>query len=90
MDKLILTDAEWQERLTEEQYRVLRGHGTEAAFCSPLHPEKREGVYHCVGCGLALFSSQDKFESRSGWPSFTRAVSDDAIEETLFVIGAGL
>jgi len=83
MEKLILSDKEWQERLTDEQYRVLRGHGTEAAFCSPLHPGKRDGVYCCAGCGLPLFSSKDKFESRSGWPSFTRPVTPDAIEETV-------
>lgn len=83
MDKLRLSETEWKERLTEEQYRVMRGHGTEAAFCSALHPESREGVYHCAACGLPLFSSKDKFTSTSGWPSFTRPVTPDAIEETV-------
>lgn len=83
MDKLRLSETEWKERLTEEQYRVMRGHGTEAAFCSELHPESRAGVYHCAACGLPLFSSQDKFTSKSGWPSFTRPVTPDAIEETV-------
>jgi peptide-methionine (R)-S-oxide reductase len=83
IEKLILADKEWKERLTPEQYKVLREHGTEAAFCSQLHPESREGVYVCAGCGLPLFSSKDKFESKSGWPSFTRPVTPDAIEETV-------
>ncbi len=83
MEKLRLTDVEWKERLTDEQYRVMRGHGTEAAFCSELHPEAREGVYVCAACGLPLFSSKDKFLSKSGWPSFTRPVTPDAIEETV-------
>jgi peptide-methionine (R)-S-oxide reductase len=80
MDKLILTDAEWQTRLTPEQYRVLRRHGTQAAFCSPLEEETRAGVYHCAGCDLPLFDSRDKFRSKSGWPSFTQAIAEDAIE----------
>lgn len=80
MDKLILTDAEWQERLTPEQYRVMRGHGTEAAFCSRLNDEPRDGVYECSACALPLFSSKDKFESKSGWPSFTQPVRPDAVE----------
>ncbi len=83
MDKLILSDTEWKERLTDEQYRVLRGHGTEAAFCSELHPENREGVYHCVGCGLPLFSSAHKFISTSGWPSFYQPATPDALETTI-------
>ena len=83
MEKLILSDTEWKARLTPEQYRVMRGHGTEAAFCSQLHPESRDGTYVCAGCDLPLFSSKDKFESKSGWPSFTRSVTEDAIEETV-------
>jgi peptide-methionine (R)-S-oxide reductase len=83
MEKLHLTETEWQARLTPEQYRVMRGHGTEAAFCSPLNPETREGIYECAACGLPIFSSKDKFESKSGWPSFTKPVTPDAIEETV-------
>ncbi|RYG60199.1 MAG: peptide-methionine (R)-S-oxide reductase [Alphaproteobacteria bacterium] len=83
MEKLQLTDQQWKERLTDEQYRVMRGHGTEAAFCSELHPENREGAYHCAACDLPLFSSKDKFLSKSGWPSFTRAVTPDAIEQNV-------
>jgi peptide-methionine (R)-S-oxide reductase len=83
MDKLILSETEWKERLTDEQYRVLRGHGTEAAFCSELHPESRDGVYQCVGCGLPLFSSAHKFTSKSGWPSFYQPATPDALETTM-------
>lgn len=81
MDKLILTDAEWKDRLTAQQYRVLRRHGTEAAFCSPLEIENRDGIYECAGCALPLFDSRDKFSSKSGWPSFTRPMNGSAIEQ---------
>jgi peptide-methionine (R)-S-oxide reductase len=65
-----LTDAEWRSRLTPEQYAVLRGHGTEPAWSSPLEDEHREGTYACAGCDLPLFSSATKFDSGTGWPSF--------------------
>ena len=65
-----LTDAEWKQRLTPAQYDVLRRHGTERAGTSPLNAEKRKGRYLCAGCGLALFMSDMKFESGTGWPSF--------------------
>ncbi len=65
-----LTDAEWRERLTPEEYRVLRREGTERPGSSPLNHETREGIYACAGCGLALFSSETKYESGTGWPSF--------------------
>jgi peptide-methionine (R)-S-oxide reductase len=63
-------EADWQPRLTPEQYRVLRKHGTERAGSSPLNAEKRAGAFVCAGCGQKLFSSDTKFESGSGWPSF--------------------
>ncbi len=64
------TDEEWRRLLTDEQYRVMRGHGTEApGSCALLH-EKRRGVFHCAGCHAPLFASNDKFESGTGWPSF--------------------
>ena len=63
-------DEEWRRRLTTEQYYVLRAHGTERAGTSPLNGEKRAGAYHCAGCDLPLFSSETKFESGTGWPSF--------------------
>lgn len=65
-----LTDAEWRERLTPEQYEIMRRHGTERAGSCALNHEKRAGVFHCAGCGQALFSSGEKFESGTGWPSF--------------------
>lgn len=67
---VIRTDEEWRRMLTPEQYRVMRGHGTEApGSCALLH-EKRRGVFHCAGCDTPLFASNDKFESGTGWPSF--------------------
>ncbi len=76
-----LTDAEWRERLSPEQYRVLRQHGTERAGTSRLNAEKRSGVFLCAGCGEALFASDMKYESGSGWPSFT-APQEGAVETT--------
>lgn len=64
------TEQEWREILTPEQFYVLRKHGTERAGTSPLNREKRQGVYHCAGCDLPLFSSGTKYESGTGWPSF--------------------
>jgi len=64
------TDGEWRQALTAEQYRVLRRHGTERAGSSEFNTEHREGVFHCAGCGAALFDSQAKFDSGTGWPSF--------------------
>ena len=65
-----LTETEWQQRLTPAQYTVLRRHGTERAGSSPLDKEYGRGTYHCAGCELPLFSSDTKFDSRTGWPSF--------------------
>jgi peptide-methionine (R)-S-oxide reductase len=70
--EIIRTDAEWRKSLTPAQYDVLRGHGTERAFTSPLDREKRRGVFTCAGCELDLFSSETKFDSGTGWPSFYR------------------
>ncbi len=69
-----LTDDEWRKRLSPEAYAVLRQHGTEVAGSSPLEAEHRTGVYHCAGCDLALFSSQTKYHSGTGWPSFWAAL----------------
>lgn len=66
----VLSDAEWRERLSAEQYRILRKEGTERAWTSDLLKEKRAGTYHCVGCDQALFTSETKYDSRTGWPSF--------------------
>ena len=65
-----LTDADWRKRLNPQQYDVLRKHGTERAGTSPLNREKRKGTFACAGCDLPLFSSDTKFESGTGWPSF--------------------
>lgn len=63
-------DDEWRAQLSPEQYHVLRQHGTELRGVSPLNREKRDGTFHCAGCGQPLFSSETKYESGSGWPSF--------------------
>jgi peptide-methionine (R)-S-oxide reductase len=65
-----LSDAEWKKRLTPAQFDVLREEGTERPGTSPLNAEKRKGTYHCAGCDLPLFSSDTKYESGTGWPSF--------------------
>jgi len=65
-----LTDDEWRKKLSAEQYRVLRKHGTERAGTSPLDREKRTGVFACAGCGQKLFASSTKYDSGTGWPSF--------------------
>jgi peptide-methionine (R)-S-oxide reductase len=68
------TDEQWHELLTPAQYRVLRREGTELAFSSPLDHEKRRGTYACAGCDLDLFSSNAKYDSGTGWPSFWKAL----------------
>lgn len=75
-DKLALSDEEWRKRLTPEQYRVLRKEGTERAGTSALNDEKRKGTFHCVGCDLALFTSDMKYDSGTGWPSFFTTLPD--------------
>lgn len=80
-DKITKTDAEWLAALSPEAYRVMREHGTERAFTSPLNAEKREGMFVCAGCGKPLFPSDKKFESGTGWPSFTAPASADAVGE---------
>ena len=70
------TDEEWRARLTPEQYRVLRKHGTERAGTSPLNAEHRTGVFRCAGCGQELFTSDAKFDSGTGWPSFWTPLTD--------------
>lgn len=80
-DKLNLTDEEWRERLTPQQYAILRQAGTERAFTGEYEQNKAEGDYLCAGCGMPLFSSQTKYNSGSGWPSYTAPVSAEAVEE---------
>ena len=74
--KVTLSDAEWKARLTAEQYQVLRHEGTERPGSSALNREKRKGTYQCAGCELPLFSSEAKFESGTGWPSFYQPLPD--------------
>ncbi len=76
-----LSEEEWRVRLSAEEFRVLREEGTERSFTSPLNANKREGVYACAGCGQDLFSSGDKFDSGTGWPSFIRPAADEAVAE---------
>lgn len=75
------SDAEWQAQLTPQQYQVARAKGTERPFCGTLLDKKLKGVYSCVCCGLPLFSSDAKFESGTGWPSFFQPVADENIAE---------
>jgi len=81
MDKMNLSEAEWRERLTPEQYHVLREHGTERAFAGAYDSLKETGIYHCAGCGLPLFDSGHKYDSGSGWPSFTAPLDEEVVSE---------
>lgn len=74
-----MTPDDWSDRLTSEQHRVLREKGTERAFTGRYVDTKTPGVYRCAGCGALLFRSDDKFDSRSGWPSFTDVVDQGAV-----------
>jgi methionine-R-sulfoxide reductase len=79
--KLILTDKQWLERLTPKQFKILRSKGTEQAFCGTLLDNKKEGVYTCAGCGLPLFSSDAKFHSGTGWPSYFQPIAKENVIE---------
>ncbi|HZO36504.1 MAG TPA: peptide-methionine (R)-S-oxide reductase MsrB [Solirubrobacteraceae bacterium] len=80
MDKIEKSDEQWREELTPEQYAVLRKAGTEAPFTGEYVNEKANGMYACAACGNELFSSDTKFDSRSGWPSFTEPAVAEAVE----------
>jgi peptide-methionine (R)-S-oxide reductase len=80
-DKIEKTEAEWRETLSPEQYHVLREAGTERAFTGKYESNKQAGMYLCAGCGMPVFSSETKFNSGSGWPSYTAPVGEDAVDE---------
>jgi len=86
--EIVKDDTEWRRELTPEQYRVLRKHGTERAGTSPLDKEYGPGTFACAGCGLPVFSSETKFDSRTGWPSFWAPVEGaigTATDRSLFM-----
>jgi peptide-methionine (R)-S-oxide reductase len=78
--KVQKTEVEWRRELTPEQYRVLREQATERAFTGEYHATKDPGMYRCAGCGAEVFSSDTKFDSGTGWPSFYEPVQSDAVE----------
>jgi methionine-R-sulfoxide reductase len=77
--KVQKTDEGWRKQLTPEQYQIARGKGTEPAFCGNLLDNHREGIYHCISCGLPLFASDAKFNSGTGWPSFFQPIAKENI-----------
>jgi peptide-methionine (R)-S-oxide reductase len=79
-DTMPRTEEEWRQKLTPEQYEVLRNKGTERAFTGNYVHDKRAGVYRCAGCGAKLFDADTKFESGTGWPSFYQPLSEEAVE----------
>lgn len=81
MEQLSLSETEWRKRLTPEQYHVLREAGTERAFSGNYNDNKADGVYACAACALDLFDSADKFDSGSGWPSFTQPIAPDHVSD---------
>ncbi|MBI5101148.1 MAG: peptide-methionine (R)-S-oxide reductase MsrB [Nitrospirae bacterium] len=87
-ETVIKTEDEWKKLLTPEQYRILREKGTERAFTGSYDKHYEHGVYRCAGCGLDLFRSEDKYDSRTGWPSYTAPIAPENIitraDNTLF------
>ena len=81
MDKVTKTDAEWKTQLSPEQFKVTRQHGTERAFTGKYWDTKDAGTYNCVCCGQPLFSSETKFDSGTGWPSYWQPISKEAVTE---------
>jgi len=81
MEKIDLPESEWRARLTPEQFHVLREAGTERAFTGKYNDNKADGIYVCAACGLDLFDSADKYDSGSGWPSFTQPIAADHVSE---------
>ena len=79
-EKVSKSEKEWKEQLTPEEYKVTRKKGTERAFTGKYHDSKEQGTYHCICCDSPLFSSETKYDSGTGWPSFWDAVSSESIE----------
>jgi peptide-methionine (R)-S-oxide reductase len=87
IERITMSDEEWKNKLSSEQYDVLRKEGTERAFTSPLNEEKREGVFVCAGCDLPLFPSKFKYNSGTGWPSFYDVLPGHVETKTDYKIG---
>lgn len=86
IEPLELSEEQWRERLTDEQFHILREAGTEPAGSSPLNAEKRKGEYRCAGCDLPLFTSETKYDSGTGWPSFYDHIEGHLLSELDFVL----
>ncbi|MBC6479800.1 MAG: peptide-methionine (R)-S-oxide reductase MsrB [Hormoscilla sp. GM7CHS1pb] len=81
IEKIKKTEAEWKQQLTPEQFHVTRKKGTERAFTGEYHDNKQKGIYKCVCCGIDLFSSETKYDSGTGWPSFWAPIAEDRVAE---------
>ena len=79
-EKVIKSDKEWKQQLTPEEFKVTRKKGTERAFTGKYHDCKTQGIYHCVCCGAPLFSSETKYDSGTGWPSFWQPITAECVE----------